>query len=67
MKLQINDAGSWRHIVIFDKSVELDVRTRSIKLFSVINERVKLRILDDKGDVHATCTGPFFMWEESKQ
>jgi hypothetical protein len=66
MKLQINDAGSWRHVLGFDKSVEPDVRQRAIKLVAVVNERAKLRILDNKNSILATCQGPDFTWEERK-
>jgi hypothetical protein len=64
MKLQINDAGSWRHILTFDKSVEADVRERVVKLVVVVNERAKLRILDDLSELRAHCQGPDFTWEE---
>jgi hypothetical protein len=64
MKLQINDAGSWRHILNFDKTEESAVRERSIKLVAVVNERCKIRILDDKGEPRAYSQGPDFTWEE---
>jgi hypothetical protein len=66
MKLQINDQGSWRHICNFDRTVEADVRMRAAKLACVVNERAKLRILDDRSAVHAHATGPDFTWEGSK-
>lgn len=64
MRLQINDAGSWRHVVSFQADDEQDVRTRAVKLVCVVNERGKLRILDDKAVVKATCSGPNFVWED---
>jgi hypothetical protein len=67
MKIQINDAGSWRHVLTFDRTVERDVRQRAIKLVAVVNERSKLRILDDQGNLRATCKGPEFTWEEKAQ
>jgi hypothetical protein len=67
MKLQINDAGSWRHVLAFEGTVEQDVRQRAIKLVAVVNERAKLRILDDRSNLRATCQGPEFTWEERKQ
>ncbi|MBC7857990.1 MAG: hypothetical protein H7Z39_04260 [Burkholderiaceae bacterium] len=64
MKLQINDSGSWRHIAAFAQEDERDVRARSVKLLVVINERAKLRILDDQNSATATCKGPDFNWCE---
>lgn len=64
MKLQINDAGSWRHVFKFDRTFVSAVRERAIKLVAVVNEHSKLRILDDQGNVHAICQGPDFTWEE---
>lgn len=64
MKLQINDAGSWRHICAFERTVEKDVRERAVKLMVVVNERAKLRILDDRGHLRAICQGPNFTWGE---
>ena len=67
MKLQINDAGSWRHISNFDSKDEPAVRERAVKLAVVLNERAKLRILDDKSSLKAHCKGPDFTWEEWNQ
>lgn len=67
MKLQVNDAGSWRHVLTFERTVELAVRQRAIKLVAVVNERCKMRILDDKGVPSAYCKGPDFSWEEKAQ
>lgn len=67
MKLQINDAGSWRQILNFDQSVAEQVCERAVGLVAVVNERAKLRILDDEGSVRAYCDGPHFTWEERKQ
>ncbi len=64
MRLQINDRGSWRHVMVFDATDEPHVRQRAVKLVSVVNERAKLRILDDKAVLKATCQGPNFNWEE---
>lgn len=64
MRLQINDAGSWRHVLAFEPADEPDVRQRAVKLVCVVNERAGLRILDDKANVKATCKGPYFTWEE---
>lgn len=64
MRLQINDSGSWRHVLRFDASDEQDVRVRAVKLVCVVNERSKLRILDDKAVVKATCSGPDFSWQD---
>jgi len=64
MRLQINDSGSWRHVLRFDASDEQDVRIRAVKLVCVVNERSKLRILDDKAEVKATCSGPDFSWQD---
>lgn len=62
MKLQINDSGSWRHVVTFDSTVENATRERSVKLLAIINERARMRILDDRSKVKATCKGPEFTW-----
>lgn len=67
MKLQINDAGSWRHISNFDRLDEPTVRVRAAQLAVALNERTKLRILDDKNNPRAHCKGPEFTWEEWKQ
>jgi len=64
MKLQINDAGSWRHISNFAKVDEQAVRFRAIQLAVHLNERMKLRILDDNNNLRAHCKGPDFTWEE---
>ena len=64
MKLQINDAGSWRHISNFDAIDESGVRQQAPKLMAVVNERATLRILDDTGNVRAHCKGPDYNWEE---
>lgn len=64
MKLQINDAGSWRHVLTFKENAERDVRVRAVKLICIVNEHAKLRILDDKGDVKATSQPPNFEWIE---
>jgi hypothetical protein len=64
MRLQINDAGSWRHVLVFEAADEQDVRQRAVKLVCVVNERAKLRILDDRAGVKATCSGPNFVWED---
>lgn len=64
MRLQINDAGSWRHVMTFGAGDEAAVRERAVKLVCVVNERSKLRILDDKAELKATCSGPHFTWEE---
>lgn len=64
MKLQINDAGSWRHISNFEALNESGVRQQAQKLVAVVNERAALRILDDKGAVRSTCKGPNFNWED---
>jgi hypothetical protein len=66
MKLQINDAGSWRHVSNFDALHESGVRQQAPKLMAIVNERATLRILDDKGDVRAYCRGPDYNWEERK-
>jgi hypothetical protein len=65
MKLQINDAGSWRHISNFNAIDESGVRLQAPKLMVIVNERATLRILDDKGNVRAYCKGPNFNWEQS--
>lgn len=64
MKLQINDAGSWRHIVAFNAIDETGVRKTAAKFVAVVNERASLRILDDKGNVRAICRAPDFDWQE---
>jgi len=64
MKLQINDAGSWRHISNFDALAEGEVRARSARLAYALNERCRLRIMGDRGEVKAYCKGPHFLWEE---
>ena len=64
MKIQINDSGSWRHIAVFDKTVEVAMRKSAARFLAIVNERAKLRILDDKGAVKATCRGPDFDWAE---
>ncbi len=64
MKLQINDAGSWRHILNFNKNVESAVRQQSIKLIIEVNERYKLRILDDAGEIRSIAKAPNFNWED---
>ncbi|MDQ2822434.1 MAG: hypothetical protein M3Y65_18995 [Pseudomonadota bacterium] len=64
MKLQIKDAGSWRHILNFDKNVETAVRQRSVKLIAAVNNRITLRILDDQGAIRARAAAPDFTWEE---
>lgn len=63
MKLQINDAGSWRHVSSFDAINESAVRQQAPKLMVVVNERATMRILDDKGNVRAHCKGPNYNWE----
>lgn len=65
MKLQINDSGSWRHVSSFNAIDEVGVRDKARKLVAIANERAKLRILDDKGNRKATCSGPDFDWEEA--
>lgn len=67
MKLQINDAGSWRHISNFDVLVEGEVRARAARLAYALNERCRMRILNDSGLVKAHCDGPHFMWEDKKE
>jgi hypothetical protein len=67
MRLQINDAGSWRHILAFNAADEKDVRQRAVKLVCVVNERATLRILNDKAELKATCHGPSFTWEEKSK
>lgn len=65
MKLQINDAGSWRHVSTFEAINESGVRKQAPKLIAIVNERAVLRILDDKGNVRAHCKAPDYDWKES--
>ena len=64
MKLQINDAGSWRHISNFDRLDEPTVRLRAVQLAIALSQRVKLRILDDNNNLRAHAKGPDFTWED---
>ncbi|OON62307.1 hypothetical protein B0920_02180 [Massilia sp. KIM] len=66
MKLQINDAGSWRHISRLDQKDEQMVRQRAAQLVVHLNDRAKLRILDEANAVQAHCQGPDFTWEDRK-
>lgn len=64
MKLQINDAGSWRQVSNFNAFDEHAVREQSAKLLAIVNERASLRILDDTGAVRAYCKAPDYSWRE---
>lgn len=53
MKLQINDAGGWRNVMSFAAENEKQVRRQSVTLACFGDGKIKLRILDEDGNVTA--------------
>ena len=65
MKLQINAAGSWRHMLDFDAGDVRIVASRAVLLVRATRTtRCRLRVLNDDGSEKAFCEAPDYLWTE---
>ena len=67
MKLQVNLAGSWRDVLSFDIENADSVMFHARALLKgASNNRVSMRVADDKNVALSHCAAPDFVWAQAR-
>lgn len=65
MKLQVNTAGAWKDVLIFEAKDEKDLRQHAARLSFFSGGRSKFRIADARNVALTYCEPPMFEWRET--
>lgn len=63
MKLQINEAGSWRNVLSFNPEQRTNVEEAAVMLAKAADLNSSLSILDEVGARIAICRAPDYTWK----
>lgn len=65
MKLQVNTAGAWEDVLIFEAKDEKEMRQIGSRQAYLSGGRSKFRIADASNAPLAYCDPPMFEWRET--